>query len=246
MKVKLTVSYDGTNYCGWQVQPNGVTIQKIIEDAIEETFNEKVSLKASGRTDAGVHAKGQVASFILKNEKVSAENIAKALNTKLPSDIKIIKSEKVEDSFDANLSAKRKTYCYSMYNSDVILPLIDRYSFKIDDRIKVKNMKKVARLFKGKHDFKAFNASKGGAVTTERIIYSSKIKVKENNLLFFVTGNGFLYNMVRIMAGVLYDAGLGKITKKDVVKMLKTGKRPYSVKTLPAKGLTLYNVKYQK
>lgn len=244
MKVKLTLSYDGTNYCGWQVQPNGVTVQEILETALEKLTGEKIKVVGSGRTDAGVHALAQVAHFEREKENIPPEKFKKALNTILPNDIKIIDSERVSDEFDARKSAKKKTYVYGFYVSDGVLPLKERYRTQLENRVDVDKMRAYSRILVGEHDFKAFCSSGTGAKTTTRTIYNIEIKENGNELDFFVTGNGFLYNMVRIIVGTLIGAGQGKLGKEEIEKMLSTGERALGGRTLPAKGLSLLSVVY--
>ncbi len=243
MKVKLIVSYDGTNYCGWQVQPNCITVQQILEDALFEITGERTRITGSGRTDAGVHALGQVAHFITQSN-VPAERFSRAFNVKLPDDIKVLSSERADDDFHAVASAKKKTYKYSVYVNHSIMPLKDRYAVQIKKQPDLEKMKDCANLLLGEHDFKSMSASGGGAKTTVRTIYDIKIEQKEESIDFLVTGNGFLYNMVRIMVGTLLAVGTNKIEKQDVLEMLKTGERKMGIKTLSPKGLTLIKVEY--
>ena len=244
MKIKLTVSYDGTNYCGWQVQPNGVTVQEKLENAVEQVTGEKVRVAGSGRTDAGVHAKGQVAHFTTNKESIPPQQFVKALNAHLPEDIRVLKSESVDDSFDACRGAKRKTYKYSTYISQTNLPLKDRYAVKLDRELNVNAVKECAKLFVGEHDFKGFCASGSSVKTTVRTIYDLSVDFNGEDLTFTITGNGFLYNMVRIIVGTLIKVGEGKATEFDVKKMLDLGERTLGGKTLSAKGLCLENVEY--
>ncbi len=243
MRIKLLVSYDGTSYCGWQVQPNAVTVQEKIEQAIFQVTGEKVRVTGSGRTDAGVHALGQVAHFDT-NSSIPPEKFFLALNIHLPDDIKVIKSELAEPDFHATRDAVKKTYRYSTYVSQSILPLRDRYAVQVEKMPDIKKMKETALILLGEHDFKCMSASGGGAKTTVRTIYSIDIIEKDGQIDFYICGNGFLYNMVRIMVGTLLKVGSGKIKKEDVIKMLSTGKRSLGGKTLSAKGLTLMKVEY--
>ena len=244
MKVKLTVSYDGTNYCGWQVQPNGITVQEKLEQAIFELTGEKVRVTGSGRTDAGVHAKGQVAHFSVQKATVPAEKYYLALNPFLPDDIKVLSSERVEESFNACTTAKRKTYAYSLYVSQVALPLKERFATRIEKAPDIAKMQQVASVFIGEHDFKGFCASGSGVKTTVRTIYSIDIVEDNGDIKVSITGNGFLYNMVRIMVGTLLKAGYGEIEKSVAEKMLSIGERALGGKTLSAKGLCLEKVEY--
>ena len=244
MVIKLTISYDGTNYCGWQVQPNGVTVQEKIEYALYSLVGEKISVTGSGRTDSGVHAQGQVASFVIENGVIPPEKYAPALNRYLPEDIKVIKSEKEKDDFNARFSAKEKTYVYRTYKSETALPLLERYAVRINNGVNVDLMKKGAKEIEGEHDFKCFLASDSSVKSTVRTVYEIRIEEKENLVEFYVTGNGFLYNMVRIIIGTLLAVGEGKITPNDVKNIIKSGNRSLAGKTLPSKGLTLLSVKY--
>ena len=243
MKVKLTISYDGTNYCGWQSQPNGNGIQKEIELAIEKLTGEKVVVTGSGRTDSGVHAEGQVASFSIEKSAIPAKNYAKALNTVLPVDIRVVKSQKSKEDFDARKSAKKKTYRYIFYKSQVELPLKEKYQTQLKESVNIEKIKECAKLLVGTNDFKCFCASGSGAKTTVRTIYEIKVKSTKNELKIFVTGNGFLYKMVRTLVGTLIAYGEEKIGKKEIEEMLKTGKKQ-KIRTMPAKGLCLVSVKY--
>ena len=245
MKVKLTISYDGTEYCGWQVQPNASTVQQQIENAVFMVTGEKVRVTGSGRTDSGVHAMGQVAHFVVDKKGISGEKYAKALNAHLPQDIRVLDSCECLDTFDACRSAKKKTYVYKTYISDVILPLKERYAVRLDDNLDVEAMKSASKLFLGEHDFKGFCASGSMVKTTVRTIYSLDVCKDGQDLTFTITGNGFLYNMVRIIVGTLLKVGEKKATENDVREMLITGKRSLGGKTLSAKGLTLKSVEYQ-
>lgn len=243
MRIKLTISYDGTNYCGWQVQPNGVTVQQVLEDALKTATGESTRITGSGRTDAGVHAVGQVAHFDTESS-IPPERFYKALNAHLPQDIRVIKSQLVDENFHACTTAKKKTYEYSLYFSEVEKPLKDRYAVKIDKKPDISVMKEFALELVGEHDFKAFCASGSGAKTTVRTVYAIDIDGENDDIKITVTGNGFLYNMVRIIVGTLLLAGYGELDKSALKDMLKTGKRPVAIKTLPAKGLCLKSVEY--
>lgn len=244
MRIKLTLGYDGTNYCGWQRQPNGESIQSRLERAIETVIGKKVKVVGSGRTDAGVHANGQVAHFDADGTTIPPERYANAFNTALPPDIRVYKSELVADGFNACRSAKKKTYKYSFYVSETENPLKERYALKISPKTNVDAMANASGIFVGEHDFKAFKASGGTSKTTVREIYSVDFETDGQNLALCVTGNGFLYNMVRIMAGTLLAVGEGKLTEDGLRNMIKTGERKLGGKTLPAKGLCLEKVEY--
>ncbi len=246
MKIMLTLSYDGTAYCGWQTQKNGLSIQQILEETLEKITGEKIKITGSGRTDAGVHAKGQTASFET-NRTIPPEKYFKALNSLLPIDIRVTKSQKASDHFDARKSAKRKTYAYTFYLGETENPLVDRYALFLEKTPDISLMQECLNLIIGEKDFKCFKASGSGAKTTVRTIYSASVTEEKGNptkLILRVTGNGFLYNMVRTLAGTVLDYAYKKKDKNDIEEMLKTGNRKLCGKTLPAKGLCLESVEY--
>ena len=245
MRVKLTLGYDGTNYCGWQVQPNGVSVQQKLEEAISALTGQKVKVTGSGRTDAGVHAEGQTAHFDIDGAGIPAGNYADALNTVLPPDIRVYESQLADDGFDARKSAKKKTYRYSLYKSRIENPLKERYALKVNPGLNVNAMISASKFFIGEHDFRCFKASGGCSKTTVRTVYDIVIEEQKEDIFVSVTGNGFLYNMVRILVGTLIAAGEGRLSESDIVEMLESGKRSLGGKTLPAKGLCLKKVEYQ-
>lgn len=247
MRYALLVSYDGTNYGGWQVQPNTVTVQSKMEEAALSLFGVPTPVVASGRTDSGVHARAQVCHFDA-DTGIPAEKLADALNMRLPEDISVIASAAAPAGFDSNRSAKRKTYCYRMYISPRRNPLKDRYSAWVKGSADLSKMISVSRYFEGEHDFKAYSKSGSAAKTTVRTIYS--VEVKYNRALgatdveIYVTGNGFLYNMVRTIAGTMLNFAQGAIDLERVRRSLASGERKLAGKTMPACGLTLENVDY--
>ena len=243
MRIAITVEYDGTKYCGWQIQPNGNTVQAELEKAVETVTGAKSSVTGSGRTDAGVHALGQVAHFDTDAD-IPPENFAPALNAVLPKDIKVRKSEEAADGFHARFSAKKKTYAYNFYVSDAQRPLKDRYAARVPYPLDLSLMEKAAGFFVGEHDFRCFFASNSSVKDTVRTIYSAKIEKDGENYVFTVCGNGFLYNMVRIMVGTLIEVGRGKKTPQSVSEMLEKGDRSLAGATMPPQGLTLLSVEY--
>lgn len=246
MRVRLTISYDGTNYSGWQIQPNCDTIQETVQRAVREVTGEEVTVTGSGRTDAGVHARMQTAHFDT-DSTIPASQFFKALNTKLPKDIRVLKSERVDDDFHAVKSAKKKTYLYSIYLGETEDPLTDRYATRFsEESMDLRRIKKACKVFKGEHDFKGFSATGGSAKTSVRKIYDFKVKRKGQRLYFYVCGNGFLYKMVRMLVGACVMCGYKKITIKDIKEALTSGTKMKIQQTLPAKGLCLYSVKYQE
>lgn len=243
--IKLTISYKGTNYFGWQVQPEQETIQEIIENAFYTIFNSKIQLKGSGRTDAGVHAINQVANFITEID-IEPFNIMQALNTKLPADIKIKKAENVEERFHSRFDSIGKTYMYNIYNSKTPNPFIGEYSYRVSYDLDFNKMEKAAKFFLGEHDFYAF-MSKGSSVKdTIRNIYDIKLINTNNLITILITGNGFLYNMVRIIAGTLIEIGRGFKESECIIEILESNNRKLAGHTAKSQGLFLYNVYYEK
>lgn len=243
MRIAFEISYDGTNYCGWQNQKNGISCQQILEEALQKLFNKKTNLIASGRTDAGVHAKGQIAHFDCQTT-IPPEKIALAINPLLPDDIQVLKSYLVKEDFHARYGAKQKTYEYAFYISPVKVPVYERYATRIDG-VDIDKMQSCCDTFVGTHDFKCFLASGSKVKDTVRTIFDARVFVDGDFLRFRVTGNGFLYNMVRIMAGTIVAVAQDKLDVKDVKAALLSGDRNAVGKTAPAKGLTLLSVKYE-
>ena len=242
-RVKLTIEYLGTAYCGWQRQKNGISVQEVIEGALKKLFEESIALHGSGRTDSGVHAAGQVAHFDV-DTTVPTENIPFAINSYLPSDIQILSAEEVGNDFHARFNAKTKTYRYALYVDKHIRPLIDMQATNVHIRPDIALMREAAKKLKGEHDFKCFLAAGSSVKDTVRTIYSLDISEAENKIYVTVSGNGFLYNMVRILSGTLYYVGIGKLSVADIDKILNGKERKLAGKTLPAKGLTLLSVSY--
>ena len=245
MRYVLTVSYDGTNYCGWQVQPNGITVQEVLNNAVFEAFGETATVKASGRTDSGVHARAQLCQVDLKTE-IEGGKLADALNARLPDDISVIASAQVPDAVDIQNIIKAKTYRYYMYFSQRKKPLFERYSTWVKGTPNVEKMREAAEILTGEHDFKAYCASGSQVKTTVRKVH--EINVTSNAALpdaeivcVEVCGNGFLYNMVRTLAGTLLWYSQDRLTKADLLATLN-GDRGKVGKTMPAKGLVLYGV----
>lgn len=241
MRYLLTIQYNGEKFAGWQVQPGKTTIQGEIERAIEIATKCKVNLVGSGRTDAGVNALCQVAHFDIDKEIKDEEKFVYSLNGILDNDIKILSIKKTD--VHARFSAKKKTYMYKMYKSKVDLPLKFK-ALRVDNNIDFEAMKSCAKLLVGTHDFKNFCASNSSVDNTVRQVYSCKFVSKNEDIDFFVTGNGFLYKMVRNIVGLLLEVGKGKIDKEkflDYAFSMKNSKKF----TVPAQNLYLYDVKYQ-
>ena len=242
--IKLTIEYDGKEFGGWQKQPNKLNIQGTVERAIEEITGEKIELNASGRTDSGVHSLGQVANF-KTNSSIPIEKIPIAINTKLKKSIRIIKAEEVEERFHSRLSCKKKTYRYIINNNETASAIYRNLEYHIPQKLDVEKMRQAIKYFEGEHDFKAFKASGTSSKSSVRTIFKADIyQQKDNRLWIELTGNGFLYNMVRIIVGTLVDVGLGKIKPEEICKIISEGKRENAGKTVPPNGLYLLKVEY--
>lgn len=246
MVAVLLLSFDGTNYCGWQVQKNAVTIQSLVQTAVEESLKIQTKVIGCSRTDSGVHAFEYVCSFLLPTDfKIPPEQIAFAVNQFLPDDIRVLKSTILQDNtFHACTSAVKKEYRYSFYCSKIDKPLLQRYAVRVYPAIDLEKMQKCAILLEGTKDFKAFSNTGSTVNTTVRTIYS--IILKEENGLYTmdVCGNGFLYNMIRILAGSLIAIGQGKLTESQLLQAIEKRDRSLTGKTMPAKGLALMHVEY--
>lgn len=241
--IKITLEYDGTNYYGWQKQKGMKTIQGEIEEALFAVTKERCEVTGSSRTDAGVHAKGFVANF-RTNSKVPPNRFREALNVKLPNDIVILKSEKVDDEFHARYYAKGKTYEYSILNDDVPSALMRNqvYHYKYD--LDIDAMKVAAKQFIGTHDFAAFKTQGSSVKGTIRTIFEVKVEKTEKIIKISVSGDGFLYNMVRIIVGTLINVGRGKTDSNSIVDIINKKDRTLAGDCVPPHGLLLKEVYY--
>lgn len=240
--LKLTIQYDGTKYCGWQKQPNSSGIQGTIEYAIYEITKEKVNIIGSGRTDAGVHALGQVANF-KTNSNIPAARIPDALNAKLPKDISIIDCQEVSDDFHSRYSATGKIYRYLIYNKPYRSPLYKDISYHVRYDLDIEEMRVEAQSLLGTHEFKGFMSSGSSVKDTVRTIHNISIEESGDLIALEVEGNGFLYNMVRIIVGTLVDIGRGRIDK-PLEEIIASQDRGEAGHTAPAHGLFLKKVHY--
>lgn len=247
MRYAILIAYDGTSYGGWQIQKNSVTVQQKLEEACAVVFGVKTSVTASGRTDSGVHAAGQVCHFDAETT-IPADKIAEVLNLHLPQDISVLKSVAAPCGFDANRSAKKKTYCYRFYLSQRRNPLLDRYSVWVKSPVDLAKLKHISGSFVGEHDFKAYCKSGSQVKTTVREVLSVEVLAKQRRtcteVAIYVTGKGFLYNMVRTMAGTMINYAEDSLTEEEVLRSLEEGDREAVGRTMPAKGLTLEEVAY--
>ena len=242
-RIKLTVEYVGTDFCGWQSQKNGISVQDTLERALGNYFGcQFVRTHAAGRTDCGVHAQGQTVHFDI-DKKVNPYKLCLGVNLALPQSVAVTKAEVVADTFDARFSAQSKTYCYRVYVSPTRRPTLDVNHAQVYKPLDVMKMQQAASLLVGTHDFSAFQKVGSSLKGTVRTVNSFKVlETHEGTLEFWVNGNAFLYNQVRIMCGLLVEVGKGKFDLQDVANMLNGNKLTF--KTLPAKGLTLEKVYY--
>ncbi len=241
--IKLVIEYDGKSFNGWQKQPNKLNIQGEIEKAIGEITGEEIELIASGRTDAGVHSLGQVANF-KTNSKIDIEKFPYAINSKLKKSIVIKSAEEVPERFHSRYSVHSKTYRYTINNSKFGTALYRDMEYHFPIKLDENKMQEAAKYFEGEHDFKAFKASGTSSKSSVRIIYKAVVKRQDDRVIIEITGNGFLYNMVRIIAGTLVDVGIGKIEPEEIKNIIEEKDRKKAGKTLPARGLCLLEVQY--
>lgn len=245
MRVLLRVAYDGTEYCGWQVQPNANTVEGELAKALKGLFGAEIEIIGASRTDAGVHAMGNVAVFDT-DSRMPAEKISYALNTRLPDDIRVRKSMQVPDDFHPRHTDCVKTYEYNIYNDQFDNPLYSRYSHFCYGEIDVDKMNEAAKYIVGEHDFTAFCAAGSQVVDKTRTVYSLEAIRNDRLITIRITGNGFLYNMVRIIAGTLLKVGQGAMEPTQVQKAIESKNRNDAGPTAPAKGLRLVEIKYKE
>jgi tRNA pseudouridine38-40 synthase len=253
MNWKLTLAYDGTDFYGWQIQPGHSTIQGELSDAIERVTGERVLPQGSGRTDAGVHARGQVASFELA-APIPPPNLHRALNRTLPSAIRIISAEHAAPDFHARHSVRTKTYEYRICRGEICAPWLARYVYALNWPLDLEKMRQAASLVIGEHDFTSFAATDPDVATRQsiadtspdnvRTIFSSSWTEEADLLVYKVRGNGFLHHMVRNLVGTFLDAGRGQIQPEEIIAILQQKSRTAAGPTAPARGLFLDRVEY--
>jgi tRNA pseudouridine38-40 synthase len=247
--LKLILSYDGTDFSGWQVQPNAVTVQGLLSSAIGRLTEENVLPQGSGRTDAGVHALAQVATFCT-HSPIPAENFVKAMNDILPPAIRVLEVAEMPADFHARKSARAKTYRYRIYREPICPPFLARYVWHFPYPLDENAMKKAAGVVEGEHDFTSFAAVdperglENGEVSNLRTIFSSSFEREGQELIYTVRGNGFLHHMVRNLVGTLMLVGKGTLQPSDVLCILEARDRSAAGATAPARGLFLVNVEY--
>jgi len=242
--IKLTIEYDGTNYQGWQVQPKGLTLQGVIEDQLKRLTGESVHLMGSGRTDAGVHARGQVAHFKTRSP-LDVFTLQRALNSLLPPDVVVRKVEEVDEGFDARRNCKTKIYEYRILNRSLRSVFNRGHSWHIPQKLNLGKMRKATQRLIGEHDFASFRSAGSPTRTTVRRVIRADWKRRRDGLLIFeIEASGFLKQMVRAIVGTLVEAGRGKLTPEDVQTILESRDRKEAGPTAPAHGLFLKEVKY--
>lgn len=241
--IKLVIEYDGKGFNGWQKQPNKLNVQGEIEEAISVITGEDIELTASGRTDAGVHALGQVANF-KTNSNIPLEKISIAINSNLKKSIIIKSAEEVEENFHSRYSCKGKKYRYIINNSRCGSAIYRGLEYHIPNKLDLEKMQQAIKYFEGEYDFKGFKATGGNNKSTVRTINKASITKENERIVIELVGNGFLYNMVRIISGTLVDVGLEKIKPEEISKIIESKDRQKAGKTLPPHGLYLVEVYY--
>lgn len=243
-RVRLIVAYDGTNYCGWQIQPNGVTIESVLNEHLSNLLKEDITVTGASRTDSGVHSLGNVAIFDT-NTRMPADKISFALNQKLPEDIVVQDSREVPSDWHPRYQKGRKTYEYRILNKTFRNPVRRLDTYFYHHKLDTEAMKEAAGYLVGEHDFKSFCAVGAQVKTTVRTIYDCKVLKEDDIITIRVTGNGFLYNMVRIIAGTLIKAGAGDIRPEEIPLILAACDRSKAGPTAPAHGLTMIGIEYE-
>ncbi|MBE5924356.1 MAG: tRNA pseudouridine(38-40) synthase TruA [Lachnospiraceae bacterium] len=243
MRIKLTVAYDGTNYCGWQIQKNGITVEEVLNKTLSKFFKEEITVIGASRTDSGVHAMGNVAVFDA-DVTMPPDKISYAINNLLPDDIRIQKSEKVSDDFHPRYCDTRKTYEYKLYNAQFPDPIQRLYSHFVYFHLDEKKMHEAAQYLVGEHDFKSYCTPKDDVENTIRTIYYINVEREGNLVKIRINGNGFLYNMVRIIVGSLLKVGMGMIPPEEIKNILEAKDRTKAGHKAPACGLTLVEIEY--
>ncbi len=242
-RVKLVIGYDGTNYCGWQIQINGITVEEVINRELSRLLGEDIAVIGASRTDSGVHALGNVAVFDTYT-RIPAEKISFALNQRLPEDITIQKSEEVPLDFHPRYCNSTKTYEYKILNRRFDIPVLRLYSHFVYMPLDVEQMRNAAEYLVGEHDFKSCCSARTQVKDTVRTIYSLDVSKRDEMIYIRISGNGFLYNMVRIIVGTLIKVGLGVYPPKHVKEILELCDRNAAGPKAPAKGLTLIGIEY--
>lgn len=260
---RVTLAYDGAGFVGWQRQATGTSIQGVVEDALGDLDQRDVGVTAAGRTDAGVHALGQVASFSLERS-IAPDALVRALNARLPDTIRVVDAAEAPSTFHARFDARSKSYRYRIWNDDVLVPFERAYAWHVPGRLAIDEMIAAARLLEGRHDFAAFQGTGSTTQTTERIVFSSRIcgggpqseveyrpdfisegpRRTSGLIVYEITGDGFLRHMVRNIVGSLVEIGRGRRDVEWIRRVLASRDRTYAGPTAPAEGLFLMRVDY--
>ncbi len=243
MRVMLVVAYEGTAYCGWQIQPNGITIESVLNEALSSLLNEEICVTGASRTDAGVHSLGNVAIFDTTT-RMPADKIAFALNERLPDDIVVQSSRQVADDFHPRYTKSTKTYEYRILNRTMPLPLLRNTSYFYHYPLNVEAMQQAAATLVGEHDFSSFASVKSQVASFTRTLYECTVTKEDDLITIRVRGNGFLYNMVRIIAGTLIQVGAGKIAPEQMADILAAKDREAAGPTAPAHGLIMMEIDF--
>ncbi|MCH5252223.1 MAG: tRNA pseudouridine(38-40) synthase TruA [Lachnospiraceae bacterium] len=250
-RIRLTIAYDGTAYHGWQIQENALTVEEVLSRSLSTLLQEPVELIGASRTDAGVHALGNVAVFDTET-KIPAEKMAVAVNRYLPEDIRVQKSEEVSPEFHPRYCDSIKTYEYTIVNTPIPIPTLRRYSHHVYGKLEIAAMEEAAKAFLGTHDFSAFCSAGSQVKDRVRTIYDVRVEqttlpeMHGSQLKIRISGNGFLYNMVRIIAGTLLEVGMGRRTEASIAEVLQSGERNQAGPTAPACGLMLMGIQYEE
>ena len=244
-RVRMVVAYDGTAYRGWQLQPNGITIEEVLNRELTALLKEPISVIGASRTDSGVHARGNVAVFDTEN-RMPADKICFALNQRLPEDIRVQSSEEVPADWHPRKANCTKTYEYKVLNRKISMPLERLYAHFCYFNLNLDKMREAAAYLVGEHDFKSFCTVRTQAEETVRTIYSLDITKQDDMITIRISGSGFLYNMVRIIAGTLLEVGMGAYLPEHVEEILDARDRQAAGRTAPASGLTLVSMEYQQ
>lgn len=242
-RVMLIVAYDGTDYCGWQIQPNGETIEGVLNRELTNLLGEEIVVTGASRTDAGVHSDGNVAIFDTE-ARMPADKISYALNQRLPEDIVVQQSMEVALDFHPRHCESKKTYEYRILNREFRDPNRRKNTYFYYRKLDIAAMQKAAEYLVGTHDFKSFCSIKAQVETTVRTIYELTVTKNEDFITIRITGNGFLYNMVRIIAGTLIEVGLGEIPPQQIERILEEKNREAAGPTAPACGLTMIGIEF--
>ncbi len=244
-RIKLVVAYEGTNYCGWQIQPSGITIEGVLNKALSELLKEDIKVTGASRTDSGVHSLGNVAVFDTET-RIPPEKICYALNQRLPEDIVVQSSCEVAPDFHPRHCYSEKTYEYRILNRKMPIPTLRKDTYFYYRNLDVEKMKRAAAYLVGTHDFKSFCSIHTAVEDTVRTILSCEVEKSLQDIITIrVTGTGFLYNMVRIIAGTIIQVGIGEKEPEDILEILEKKDRSAAGPTAPAHGLTMIGIVYK-